>query len=246
MEAPLLDGDAMNRGKPLEGAPGWRVIERSQTGPRPEPRKRRVSITILAIAAGLFLACAVTYRYQVGWPEGHQPQFAAPAATAAPRASALPATGIPVAVAPAPEPAIAAGPAAETRIAKGQPEVAAAARLRSPPPPDSLRIVIHYPAHHDDAVPAIRLAALLQTRGFAVVDIRLVEVEIEQPSVRYFFPGDRADSRRLVDVIDTLVPHQAPDKATDFSHFSPKPRPGTVELWLPAAGPGPLAQDSSS
>jgi hypothetical protein len=94
-------------------------------------------------------------------------------------------------------------------------------------------------------VPAIRLAALLQTRGFPIVDIRLVEVEVEQPSVRYFFPGDRAESRRLVEVIDTLVPQQAPDTATDFSHFSPKPRPGTVELWLPAAGPGPIAQESS-
>lgn len=230
----------MTRGKPLEGAPGWRVIER----PRPEPRKRRASVIILAIGAGLLLVFAVTYRYQVGWPEDHHPQIALPSATAAPRTDGGPATEKPVAEAPEPERAMAA---------RLEPEVREPARVTkpqaapgAPPASDPLRIFIHYPAHHDDALPAIRLAALLQTRGFPIADIRLVESEIEQPSVRYFFPADRAVGRGLVDVIGTLDPHLAPDKATDFSHFSPKPRPGTVELWLPAAGPGPMAQDSSS
>jgi len=215
----------MTRGKPLDGAPGWRVIE------RPQPRKRRTSVTILAIAVVSLLAFAVTYRYQVGWPEDHRLQMALPAASPVSRATA------PTVETPEPEGAVAAKP---------QPE-AAATPLPHPPPTisDSLRIFIHYPARRNDAVPAIRLAALLQTRGFPIADIRLVEVEVEQPSVRYFFPDDRADSRRLVDVIDTLLPHQAPDKVTDFSHFSPKPRPGTVELWLPAAAPGPMAQGSS-
>ena len=236
----------MTRGKPLEGAPGWRVIER----PQPEPRKRRASVIILAIAAGLLLVFAVTYRYQVGWPKDHHPQIALPSATAAPRTDGGSATQNPVAEAPGPERAIAAGPEPEIRepprVAIPQAEVEAAPRPGAPPAPDALRIFIHYPAHHGDAVPAIRLAALLQTRGFPIVDIRLVEFEIDQPSVRYFFPGDRAVSRGLVDVIGTLDPHLAPDKASDFSHFSPKPRPGTVEVWLPAAGPGPMAQDSSS
>jgi hypothetical protein len=229
----------MTRGKPLEGAPGWRVIER----PRPQPRKRRASVIILAIAAGLLLVFAVTYRYQVGWPQDHHPQIALPSATVAPRTDRGP--SMPKSVAEAPgRRALAARPEPEIRetprIAKPQ------AAPGAPSAPDSLRIFIHYPAHHDDAVPAIRLAALLQTRGFPIVDIRLVELEIDEPSVRYFFPGDRAVSRSLVDVIGTLAPHLAPDKATDFSHFFPKPRPGTVELWLPAAGPGPMAQDSSS
>lgn len=108
----------------------------------------------------------------------------------------------------------------------------------------SFRIVIHYPAHRGDVVPAIKLAALLQIRGFRVAGIRPVDVEVERPSVRYFFAKDRARSERLVDTMSVLLPNQAPGEATDFSHFSPKPSPGTVEVWLPAGGPGPLAQDS--
>lgn len=234
----------MPRGQPLEDAPGWRVIE------RPQPRKRRISVTILAIATLLLLAFAATYRYQVGWPADHQPQIASPAISTVARA-ASPSTKDPIAGTPEPGRTSAALPEPVVRqpdttgVARSEPEVAATPLVRSPPArADSLRIFIHYPAHHGDAVPAIRLAALLQTRGFPIVDIRLVEREVERPSVRYFFPGDRADSGRLVDVIGTLSPHDAPDKATDFSHFSPKPRPGTVELWLPAAGPGPMAQES--
>jgi hypothetical protein len=110
---------------------------------------------------------------------------------------------------------------------------------------DAAGITIHYPAHGNDAVTAIRFAALLQTRGFPVADIRLVEVEIEQPSVRYFFAGDRAESRHLVDVMSTLSVDQAPDQATDYSHVRRKPRPGSIELWLPAVDRTQMAQRSA-
>ena len=249
----------MTRGKPLAGAPGWRVVERRQPGPRRRPQhqpetqrrpehqpgKRRASVTILAIAVGLLLIFAGTYRYRVGWPENRQLQFTAPTATTTLRASAPPTSEPAIA---RPEPAVPATPDPDPPgIAKPQRDVVAAPRRRGPAAPaGSLRIFIHYPAHRDDAVPAIRLAALLQTRGFPIVDIQLVEIEVEQPSVRYFFPEDRSDSRRLVDAIRTLLPREAPDQATDLSDFSPKPRPGTVELWLPADGPGPMAQDSPS
>jgi hypothetical protein len=218
----------MPRGKPLENAPGWRVIEH----PQPRPR-RRVSVTILTVAACLLLAFAVTYRYRAGWPADHHPQLATPAVIPAHRAAATPP---PATATPAPERAIAAAP----EPLAAPPPVGPLKASAGPP-----RIFIHYPAHQGDAAPAMRLAALLQTRGFEVADIRLVEIAVEHPSLRYFFARDRADSERLVDVLNALSIHQVPDGATDFSAYAPKPRPGTVELWLPASGPGPLAQDSS-
>jgi hypothetical protein len=106
--------------------------------------------------------------------------------------------------------------------------------------PAQVRVFIHHTAGAENALPAIQLAAYLQTRGFAVTDIRQVEVRIDQPSVRYFSDGDRPESRRLVDAIGAFfakAPGRGPDQAADFSRFSPKPPEGSVEVWLPAPGP---------
>ena len=92
----------------------------------------------------------------------------------------------------------------------------------------------------------MKLAALLQSHGFHVADIRLVDSEIEQSSVRYFFPGDRDRSRGLVGAIHTLLADQAPEQASDFSHQSSKPDPGTVEVWLPAEGRRQIALGATS
>ena len=97
------------------------------------------------------------------------------------------------------------------------------------------------------------LAALLRTRqvssqalvlehlrgqGFTVADIRPVDFGIGKPSVRYFFDDDRSASERLVAELGRFL-HDAgarvPDQASDFSHFTPKPRPGNVEVWLAAS-----------
>jgi hypothetical protein len=97
------------------------------------------------------------------------------------------------------------------------------------------RVFIHHRAGTRNALPAIQLAAYLQEHGFAVTDIRAVDSQIEQPSVRYFFEGDRPDSRRLVKAIAAFfakAPGQAPE-AVDFSHLSPKPQRGNLEVWLP-------------
>jgi hypothetical protein len=59
--------------------------------------------------------------------------------------------------------------------------------------------------------------------------------------VRYFFDGDRRESRRLVEAIGAFYAKArggAPGEATDFSDFSPKPRRGNVEVWLPAPAAG--------
>jgi hypothetical protein len=100
----------------------------------------------------------------------------------------------------------------------------------------SIQVFIHHAAGASNALPAIQLAAYLQTRGFAVSNIRPVDVEIERASVRYFFEGDRPEASRLVETIRAFLaktPGQAPDHAADFSHISPKPPQGHVDVWLP-------------
>ncbi len=104
-----------------------------------------------------------------------------------------------------------------------------------PPSPVAapIRVFIHHTA--GDAVPAIQLAAFLETHGFDVADIRSVRFDIEQPSVRYFFDSDQPACRRLVEAVDAFFAKargRAPAQATDFTAFSPKPGPGNVEIWL--------------
>jgi hypothetical protein len=105
-------------------------------------------------------------------------------------------------------------------------------------PAADIRVFIHHVAHHErDAALARRLADHLRGRGFTVADIRPVDLSISKPSVRYFFARDRAASRRLVEELGRFkeAPSRAPDQASDFTHFIPKPRPGNVEVWLPAS-----------
>lgn len=100
-----------------------------------------------------------------------------------------------------------------------------------------VRLFIHYAATEaGDAATATRLAEYLRRRGFEVAGIRPVEFLIERPGVRFFFERDHADSERLLEDLGWFfrsMPHKAPERASDFTHYTPKPQPGTVEIWLP-------------
>jgi hypothetical protein len=102
-----------------------------------------------------------------------------------------------------------------------------------------MRVFIHHFAGSGaGAGLAERLAEHLRGQGFTVADIRPVDVSIGKPSVRYFFADDRIASERLVDELGRFMEEAgapAPDQASDFTHFTPKPRPGNVEVWLPAS-----------
>ena len=106
-------------------------------------------------------------------------------------------------------------------------------------PAAGIRVFIHHVARHQgDAALARQLADYLRRRGFIVADIRPVDFSIGKPSVRYFFARDRAASRQLVEEVSRFfedTPSQAPDEASDFTHYVPKPRPGNVEVWLPVS-----------
>ena len=136
----------------------------------------------------------------------------------------------------APQPsAVPAMPGAAARL---QVTSEASSSLDGPQAAD-IRVFIHHVAHRQgDAALAWRMADHLRRRGFTVADIRTVDLSISNPSVRYFFARDRAASRRLVEEVRRFfeeTPSRAPDQASDFTHFIPKPRPGNVEVWLPAS-----------
>jgi hypothetical protein len=106
------------------------------------------------------------------------------------------------------------------------------------PDPVGLRLFIHYPAAQvEGAEIAARLAEYLRRRGFEVAAIRPIDLLVERPGVRYFFDRDYAESERLLDELGWFfrgMPWAAPARASDFTHYTPRPSPGTVEIWLPA------------
>jgi hypothetical protein len=144
---------------------------------------------------------------------------------------------------PPSSPQAAAGPARHGSTAK--PRVAGeVSALEDRPALSSgeIRVFIYHVAdHHGVAAVAERLADHLRRQGFTVVDIQPVDFTISKPSVRYFFEDDRSASERLVEELARFFQEGtslAPDHASDFTHYLPKPRPGNVEVWLPAS---PLA-----
>ena len=226
----------MPKGRPLEGAPGWRVIDR-------EERSWRAGYVIvpLAILVGSLQVLISSDLNLGGGPQDRRQ--ASPADVPAPTVKGE--AGAPQTQRQAQEPSQSTGQSAELQ----RPPLPDSRPLASTEPADKataagptpIRVFIHHSAGAANALPAIQLAAFLQARGFDVIDIRPVDVEIERPSVRYFFDGDQPGSRQLVGAIAAFyakAPGRAPDEAANFSHFSPKPRRGNIEVWLPAPALG--------
>jgi hypothetical protein len=204
----------MPRGRPVEGAPGWRVVE------RPERRSWRAGYVIVpvAIMLGLFQILTSSSRDGIGWPDNHQQQASAPET--------------PESLSQATRPEVRPLPSARPLAGAGATDEAAA-------PLGPIHVAILHTAGTGNALAAMQLAADLQTRGFAVTDIRPVDVEIERPAVRYFFESDRPATRRLIAAIDAFfakAPAKTLAQAADFSHVSPKPPQGSIEVWLPPSG----------
>jgi hypothetical protein len=116
---------------------------------------------------------------------------------------------------------------------------ASASADRLAPPVRGIRVFIHHTANRvGDAALAQQLANHLRGHGFTVGDIRPVDFSIGKGSVRYFFEGDRSASERLVAEFGRFMDEagaRAIKQASDFTRFLPKPRPGNVEIWLPAS-----------
>lgn len=95
------------------------------------------------------------------------------------------------------------------------------------------RVFIHHTVGSDpDAATSQAVAERLRGQGFAVVAIRPVPFAIRRGSVRYYFERDRGAARQLAALAGPLAEPGGPRPPLDFSHYQPKPSPGTVEVWI--------------
>jgi hypothetical protein len=104
-----------------------------------------------------------------------------------------------------------------------------------PAEPAGARVFVHHTAGNEaDAAAARALADRLGREGFAVAAVRPVPLRIRAGSVRYYFARDGDVARALRAACNAhLTPGpRCPRGPLDFSHFSPKPAQGTVEIWL--------------
>jgi hypothetical protein len=140
------------------------------------------------------------------------PARAAPAEVASPPAIAVPAAAPPLPPAAKPLPGN-------------------AARQLEPGGPSPVRVFIHHAAGSGPGAAAAQsFAEDLRRAGFTVAGIRPVPFAIRAGSVRYYFDHDRAAARALA--ADYGGAEGRPLPPQDFSHYEPKPSPGTVEVWI--------------
>jgi hypothetical protein len=133
---------------------------------------------------------------------------------------------------PPPEPA--APPSAPRSV---KPAPAADAPSAAAPLPSQARVFIHHSASDRAAAArATTLASRLLDQGASVVAARPVPFGIRGLSVRYFHPGDRDAAAQVLEVTKVALDEEgadAPSSPADFTSFSPAPRFGTIEVWLP-------------
>lgn len=116
------------------------------------------------------------------------------------------------------------------------PRQATAVEDLGPTVPVGTRIVVNAPrglsrTELDDVLGAMRAA------GVDIGATHRVDLAVDTTNLRYFFASDRD---RAAAVAATRATGSTPPTLRDFSHLSPRPRPGTLELWL-AGNPGPGA-----
>lgn len=139
----------------------------------------------------------------------------APTAKPAPPASAARQPSAPVAATP---------PSASVAAARASvPKATAAVPSRTLA---QARVVIHYP-ERGGYERSEELVRLLRAAGTAEVETRPVRYPVERQSIRYFHAADQD----VAGIIGDMVGGGA--TVSDFTHFRPSPRNGTVEIWLP-------------
>ncbi|PZQ51476.1 MAG: hypothetical protein DI556_04765 [Rhodovulum sulfidophilum] len=90
------------------------------------------------------------------------------------------------------------------------------------------RVVINYPAN----TPAAEVTAATESitaAGFPNTQSARVNVDMSAANVRYFHAADAEAARALAEATGAV--------ARDFTSFSPPPRTGHLELWLPGTAP---------
>jgi hypothetical protein len=117
-----------------------------------------------------------------------------------------------------------------------------APRVAEPAPPSApaalnqARLFVHHSATPPQAAMAADIAGQLRGGGLSVIDIRRVQGAVSAGSVRFFFPTDREAAVGLAEMLGQLYrgrnnPREF--RLLDFTHYNPKPRERTLEIWLP-------------
>jgi hypothetical protein len=94
------------------------------------------------------------------------------------------------------------------------------------------RIVVHVPATGREAFSS-RLSGALRSIG-GQVEIREVGIDSRVSRVRYFYPDDRAAAQAVRRAVAANAGDWNVD-LSDFTHYRPLPRRGTIEVWLTAS-----------
>ena len=83
---------------------------------------------------------------------------------------------------------------------------------------------------------AADIAGRLRGGGLSVIDIRRIQGTVSAGSVRFFFPADRDAAAGLAEMLGQIYRGRNDPREfrlLDFTHYNPKPRERTLEIWLP-------------
>ena len=251
----LLTGRVFYRGLPYDFASPPRV------GPSPAPASAPASTDVAPAPSQVAPAPPpVPAAVPAPVPQALPHPVAVPAAPVAPRMPAPPApvgTPMPTAMAPtplaptpleptplgpvasAPTPLAAPLPPAEPRAPRPRAEALANAPARideatTPEPKSGVladrRVVIHYRA---DSVAGEAEAQSIATRllpGAGSTETRAVADVPRAANIRYFFAQDEGAARDLASMLGRGGTSWS---VRDFTTYEPKPRAGTIEVWIP-------------
>ncbi|UEM04097.1 hypothetical protein JL101_001245 [Skermanella rosea] len=125
-----------------------------------------------------------------------------------------------------------------------RPEPPPAPPAAEPPPPgpagptplSGARLFVHHYVVPPLATVAADVVGALRSDGLTVIDTRTVQASISAGNVRYFFPEDRDAAASLAERLSGLYRERFGGqdfRVIDFTHYDPKPRQRTIEIWLP-------------
>lgn len=103
------------------------------------------------------------------------------------------------------------------------------------------RVFVHYDDARASGVgEAGAVARDITLIGLPVADLRPVDGPIGAMRLRYFHEADRRPTEELARRLEIALTGGVTGLTAiqDFTHYAPRPRPGTIEVWLPSPAGG--------
>jgi len=99
------------------------------------------------------------------------------------------------------------------------------------------RVLLNYSPNREKArAVAAGIVRQLAQNGYAVADMRGVNVQLSSPSIRYFFPEDRPATTMASEIVATSLGEEgrapARIRVQNFTWSPKKPVHGTLEVWI--------------